>query len=176
MIVLRDAASFVRRVFPWAPLLVGVFMASRAVRPTGAFDVGEHLPTFSTPLLDGTSFELTAEPGEVVVLNFWASYCGPCREEAPLLTALGERGVRVIGLPVEDASEQALRAAAQSFGMTFPIARSNRALVERFRVHTVPTTYVVAADGAVVFSRVGKLRADDLDDALALAEKRAPRR
>lgn len=173
MSLLRDVASFVRRVFPWALLFVGVFVVSKAVKPTGAFGVGERLPSFTAKLLDGTSFELKGKPGEVVVLNFWASYCAPCREEAPLLSALGDRGLKVVGLPVEDASDDSLRAAAKSFGMTFPIAKSDPKLVELFKVRTVPTTYVVAADGAVVLSRVGKVQADDLDDALTLAKKRA---
>lgn len=162
----------VRRALPWALLFVGVFYVTKISRPAGRFQVGEHLPQFSAQLTDGSRFTLPEKPGTPMIVNFWATYCGPCREEAPLLSAAHQRGVQVIGLCTEsDAPREALQKAAAGFGMTYPIAIGDNALLQRFRIDTVPTTYVLAPDGAIVLSRVGKIGASELQDALALANK-----
>jgi cytochrome c biogenesis protein CcmG, thiol:disulfide interchange protein DsbE len=172
MTAVSSTLQLLRRALPWVVLFVGVFVLSKAVRPAAAFRVGEHLPEFRAELLDGTEFVLPKRPGRPLIVNFWATYCGPCREEAPLLANAERRGANVIGLSVEtSASREQLDSAARRFGMTYPIALGNLALLRQFQIDTVPTTYVLAHDGEIVLSRVGKIGRSELDDALALAEK-----
>ncbi len=173
MDALLSIARVVRRILPWALLFVGVFWMSKAVRPTGTFHVGEHLPPFSARLTSGSKFVLPEKPGHVMVVNFWATYCGPCREEAPYLAAAAQRGVNVVGIATDSVSRDALTHAAHDFGMSYPIAFGNEPLLKLFHIHTVPITYVLAPDGSIVLSRVGALQKSELDDALALAEKNA---
>jgi cytochrome c biogenesis protein CcmG, thiol:disulfide interchange protein DsbE len=170
-----DAPSTVlrwsRRALPWVLLFVGVFWFSRNVRPTASFAVGERLPAISAELSDGTHLSLDGvrAPGQVLVLNFWASYCAPCRTEAPLLSAAHARGVRVVGLSVDSDNDE-MRKAVRALGINYPVGRSDDAIVKRFHLRSVPTTYVLAPSGAIVLSRVGAVTKDELDAALQSAK------
>jgi cytochrome c biogenesis protein CcmG/thiol:disulfide interchange protein DsbE len=162
-----------RGVLPWIALIAGVVWFSRNVRPSAPFAAGQSLPSIEASLVDGSHFTLEGAPGEVVVLNFWASYCAPCREEAPLLTALHEGGVRVVGLSVEAFEPARVQAIATSLGMRYPVGLSNNVLAQKLSLRSVPTTYVIAADGSIVLSRVGGISERELEDAVAAARKRS---
>lgn len=169
---MESLISFVRRALPWALLFVGVFWFSRNVKPVATFAKGERLPVVSAELSDGSHFQLDGAPGQVLVLNFWASYCAPCRFEAPLLSAAAAHGVRVVGLSVDSANQSELMRAAREFGITYPVGRSDEALMQRLRVRSVPTTYVLSPSGTIVLSRVGAVGEAELDDALRAAKRR----
>lgn len=105
-------------------------------------------------LLDGGRFDLSEARGNVVLLDFWASWCSPCLTELPHLQALWERhartGLVAIAVNAEEPEALARKTAAQ-LGLTLPIGLYNENLEERFRVRTLPT--VIAID------RQGRLRA-----------------
>ncbi len=162
-----------RGALPWILLFGGVLWLSRGVRPSAPFASGQSLPAISAQLTDGSRFELDGAPGEVLVLNFWASYCGPCREEAPLLRALHERGVRVVGLSVEAFEPARVQEIATRLGMSYPVGLSNAELSQRLSLRSVPTTYVIAKDGAIVLPRVGAVSERELEDAVASALERS---
>jgi len=122
--------------------------------------VGREAPTFSLPALDGSgNVDLASFEGNVVVVNYWASWCVECRQEHPALLAAWnryrERGVVFVGVDFEDSAGDARRYAAQMGGdwplVSDPGSRSAIA----YGVFGVPETYVLAADGTVVAKRVG---------------------
>jgi len=171
--------SILRRAAPWVLLVAGIYWLSG---PAGSgsqaeFPLGGRLPEVAIDLADGSRLVVPAQGGvsEVLVLNFWASYCAPCRAEAPLLSSLHAREagkVRVIGLGIEDVPEAKLLHAAADLGMRYPIAAANLALLNRLRVRALPTTYVIARDGVIVLSRVGEVKERELEDAIASAKRR----
>lgn len=116
---------------------------------------GELAPDFSIPLLgdDGT-FVLSEHRGETVVINFWGSWCGPCREEAPMLQRTYQdylgRGVRFIGIAVGDTEASAL-AFINSFGITYPNVLEITGELERsYKTNgIVPQTMVVNRRGEI---------------------------
>lgn len=163
----------IRRALPWLALAVGVLWAARSASPAAHFPVGGKLPAFSAELSDGSAFTLTATPDQVLVLNFWASYCAPCQAEAPVLSAAQTSEVRVLGLSVEPTPLAQLVHQARGLGMHFPVGSAGGALVQRFQIRAVPTTYVVARDGVIVLSRVGAITSSELQTALAAARRRA---
>ena len=162
-----------RGVLPWLLLFGGVLWFSRGVRPSAPYASGQTLPAISALLADGSSFELDGAPGEVLVLNFWASYCAPCREEAPYLSALHERGVRVVGLSVEAFEPARVQEIATHLGMSYPVGLADTTLAQRLSLRSVPTTYVIAKDGAIVLSRVGAVSQRELEAAVATARERS---
>jgi cytochrome c biogenesis protein CcmG/thiol:disulfide interchange protein DsbE len=150
-----------------------VFWAARSVAPAAHFPVGSKLPVFTAQLSDGTSYTLSTGPQQVVVLSFWASYCAPCRAEAPLLSAAQARDIRVLGLSVESMPLSDIGLHARALGMRFPVGSADDELVRRFQIGAVPTTYVIAPDGVIVLSRVGAISSSELETALASARRRA---
>jgi cytochrome c biogenesis protein CcmG/thiol:disulfide interchange protein DsbE len=122
--------------------------------------VGKPAPTFSLARLGGGGrVDLASLRGQVVVVNFWASWCAACREEHPHLLAAweryGERGVVLIGVDFEDTKRAALAYAAEMGGdwplVTDPGSRTAIA----YGVFGVPETFVIAPDGTVTAKKVG---------------------
>lgn len=113
--------------------------------------------------LDGESFRLADYQGKVVVLDLWATWCGPCRLEVPHLVAIGneygERGVEVIGLSTEnpDEASELVRAFAREFNINYKLGWTNpqvRQLIG-FGGGVIPQTLVIARDGTVVMHHAG---------------------
>jgi len=166
---LRLAWARLRRATPWLALAIFVWWGTQSLGPGAAFPVGGELPQLSAELADGSRFSLQQASGQIVVLNFWASYCEPCRREAPYLSDVQAGDVRVVGLSVEPFSPADVAAQASRIGMRYPVGVADEALLSRFRVQSVPTTYVIGKDGKIVLSRVGGLAKRELEAAIAAA-------
>ncbi len=116
-------------------------------------------PEFSVKGMDGKAVNLAAARGNVVLLNFWATWCGPCRMEVPDLVALqtkyGER-LQVIGLVVDDEDEAAVRAFAKRYSINYPIAMATSEMRIKFGgVPALPTSFIIDAQGRVVQKHIG---------------------
>lgn len=114
--------------------------------------------------------------GKVVVLNFWASWCQPCRQEAPTLERfskqLGSRGV-VLGATFQDSSSDSLSFARQ-YGMTYPNVRDvSTKLAEKYGTKQLPETFVLDGRGRIVDRRRGEIDMGFLQSAVAKAERGA---
>jgi len=146
----------------------------RFVEGTPAGDVippGERqsAPEFSGTLLDGDDFSSTELAGDVAVLNFWGSWCAPCRVETPefqeVYAEVADDGVQFLGLNVKD-QEQFARAFVDSKAITFPSLydpKGEVALAFRdYPAGTIPSTIVLDRDGKVAAVYTGEVRQDDL--------------
>ncbi|MDP9339649.1 MAG: TlpA family protein disulfide reductase [Acidobacteriota bacterium] len=116
-------------------------------------------PEFAAKGMDGKTVSLAAARGKVVLLNFWATWCGPCRLEVPDLVALqakyNER-LQVIGLVVDDGDQAAVRAFAKRYGVNYPIAMATSEMRLRFGgVPALPTSFIIDAQGRVVQKHIG---------------------
>lgn len=121
--------------------------------------LGRPAAPFSLPLFDGGRFALDAHRGKVVVINFWASWCVPCREEAPLLEAAWrayrDRGVVLVGVNFQD-TEAAARAFIAEFGLTFPNGPDpGGRLAIDYGVYGIPELFFVGRDGQITYKHVG---------------------
>lgn len=129
------------------------------VSVSGVAEVGAAAPQFSAPALDdpGRQIALADFRGDVVVLNFWASWCGPCREEFPILADLNEiAGVTVVGLThLDHATDAQNFAAAQD--ATWVLAQDPRPspIAQAYGVNAVPQTFVIDPDGVIVYRQFG---------------------
>jgi cytochrome c biogenesis protein CcmG/thiol:disulfide interchange protein DsbE len=133
---------------------------------------GDHpAPDFEMPALSGGgSISLDDFRGTVVVLNFWASWCGPCRLEAPALQATWEayrdRGVRFLGVDYRD-DRAAARAFIDEFGITYPsVFDPAGKLAFDYGLLGVPTTFIIDGQGQIRFRFTGYLNGQVLRRAL----------
>jgi len=147
-------------------LLAFAFLSPQGGRP----QQGEAAPDFNFVSFDGADISLSDLGGQVVVLNFWASWCGPCRQEAPELQEVWEsykgRGVVFVGLSYQDA-EEASRAFIEEFGITYPNGVDSTKIARRYGLTGVPETFVIDAEGKVAWFYVGEVQADELAQRLA---------
>ena len=163
-----------RRLIVAAWLVAGVaaliaFLTVSVARPQSPVDtpiVGRPAPAFDLETLDGGRLSLAELRGSAVVLNFWASWCIPCREEAPLLTAAdanyGPRGVRVLGVVYQDSAENT-RDFMRRYGQTYPglLDPDGRTAID-YGVFGIPETFFIDASGVVRSRQVGALTEAEL--------------
>lgn len=135
-------------------------------RPVDTPIVGRPAPVFDLETLDGGRLSLGDLRGSAVVLNFWASWCIPCREEAPLLTAAdatyGSRGVRVLGVVYQDSAASA-RDFMRRYGQTYAgLLDANGRTAIDYGVYGIPETFFIDAAGVVRARYVGPLTEEEL--------------
>jgi thiol-disulfide isomerase/thioredoxin len=116
-------------------------------------------PQFSLKSLDGDTVALSDLKGQVVMINFWATWCGPCRQEMPHLEALHQRygnlGFTLLGVNVEDNPEGATKF-LQETPVSFPILFDPKNEVSKlYKVIAMPSTVLVARDGSMRFIHHG---------------------
>lgn len=129
-----------------------------------ALDVGTSPPEIGLTAFDGSRVSLPALRGKVVVVDFWASWCAPCKQEMPVLESLYKRfkaqGLVIVGVSVDND-----RANAQRFirevGVSFPIVHdADHSVAGRFKPPKMPTSYVIDKTGKIRFIH-GGYRSED---------------
>ena len=138
--------------------------------------VGATAPDYGAIELDGDSIRLADLRGDVVLLNVWATWCHPCREEIPALQALHEqhagRGLQVVGVSVDAgglADADRVRAFADEFGVTYPIwLDPNERVAREFFTIGVPTTVLIGRDGLIRWRHTGPIREGDREATRAI--------
>jgi cytochrome c biogenesis protein CcmG/thiol:disulfide interchange protein DsbE len=138
--------------------------------------IGKPAPAFTFTGLDGTTVTNADLAGRPYVVNFWASWCGPCRQEHGSLRAFWERyrdkGVALLGVLYND-SPGAARAFQQELGGDWPLFEENELATVNFGVRGPPETYVVDQNGIIVDKFTGRVGPGQLEDAIA-RETRLP--
>jgi cytochrome c biogenesis protein CcmG, thiol:disulfide interchange protein DsbE len=133
--------------------------------------VGTIAPDFTVADLDGNPIRLADLRGRPVVVNFWASWCGPCVEEFPLLADAAKRhgagGLAIVGIVYQDRSE-----AARTFmlrnGASWPAAMDpGERVAAAYGILAPPETFFIGRDGTIVARHIGQLSANTLADELA---------
>jgi thiol-disulfide isomerase/thioredoxin len=126
--------------------------------PGEAVEVSGPMPAISSPALERGTVAPKTYRGEVVVVNFWASWCGPCRKEQPGLERLwaeyGERGTQFLGVNFRD-DPAAARAYLDEFDVTYPSVADDGLIAHRFRVPYLPATVLVDRSGQMRYRLLG---------------------
>lgn len=139
------------------PLLLFVVLF-QAVGYLRAPSLPEQAPGFSLRTPEGDVITLEQFRGQTVVLNFWATWCGPCRLEAPSFDtfATNNPDIAVLGL-AQDPKPALVRASAKKLGIHYPVLLADRETLEAYSVTTFPTTVIVDAEGNVSTAHTGLL-------------------
>jgi len=146
-------------------LLTACLISLMCISLAGAATVKGPAPNFTLKSMGGKNLKLSEMTGNVVLINFWASWCGPCREEMPLLNALHKKyqplGFTVLGVNVEENVDGA-RGFLKNVPVDFPILLDNTNEVSKqYKVVAMPTTVVVDRDGNMRFLHEGYKPGDE---------------
>ncbi len=141
-------------------------MVAAAGRPASV-ERDQLAPLFDLPTITGQHMALGDTAGDVVLVNFWATWCAPCREEMPVIEAAqqkyGPRGFKVLSVNVQEPSG-VVTDYIREVGVTFPILLDQEGSVTRsYRVQTLPRNFFLARDGRVVRIHPGELTPETIE-------------
>jgi len=143
-------------------LIAGIRMArnNRENGPAKGQLIGQLAPDFDLPTLDGKDLKLSGLRGKAVLLNFWATYCGPCKIEMPWFVELqkeyGPQGFQIVGVAMDDASTEDIAKFAKEMGVNYPILLGKESVGQSYGgVSVLPTTFFVDRDGKLIAREFG---------------------
>jgi len=147
-----------RMLKDWAVALtlgIAVFLGIQLLQPKP--QIPDIAPDFSVKTLQGETIALSALKGRTVVLNFWATWCGPCKQEAPAFSAFASAHpeIPVLGLSVDDGPKARVQRTVREWNMNYPVAIIKPALQAKYDVSILPTTVVIGPEGKVKNVHVG---------------------
>ncbi len=147
---------------------IAVLIAWVLLRPPSADHKGNTglrpAPDFTLTDLSGSKLSLSAYRGKVVLLDFWATWCAPCKEEIPhfvdMQNRYGPRGLQIIGVSMDD-DDKPVREFQQQFKMNYPVAVGTTQLAGQYGgVLGLPITFVVDREGRIVSRHIGQTNAE----------------
>ena len=153
----------------FALMAFGLANRSPATGRSGETRVGKPAPSFSMPLLGGGQFSSEDHLGSPMIINFWASWCPPCRVESPGFERVWQtvsegQGIQLVGVDIQDTEEEALAYVYGSSDSPFRTGRDTDGKITiEYGVIGLPVTFFVSADGVVEGRWVGALPEDRLE-------------
>ncbi len=157
-------------------IALGIYIGYHKARRPGAF-LTSHLtqsspaPDFSLESLDGKTMRLSDFRGKAVLLNFWATWCGPCKIEMPWFVDLqkeyGSQGLQIVGVAMDDASKEDIGKFAKEMGVNYPILIGKEAVGDQYGgVPALPESFLISRDGKIMDKIIGLRGKAEIEDAI----------
>ena len=151
---------------PRLPVTAATF-ALLALTPIVA--IARPAPSFTVKTLEGKALKSSDLRQKPVIVDFWATWCGPCRASMPHLSAMQTRyekqGLTVIGLSVDESGPQGVKKFANQLGVTFTLAMANDDVLDAYGpIRSIPTTFFINRKGDIVRRVVGYIDGETMED------------
>jgi thiol-disulfide isomerase/thioredoxin len=156
-----------------AMLYFGFHMARRA-GPPPRITKSAPAPDFTLQSLDGTNLRLSDLRGKAVLLNFWATWCSPCKIEMPWFIELqkqyGSQGLQIVGVAMDDSSTEDIEKFAKDMGVNYPVLLGKEAVGEAYGgVPALPESFFIGRDGKIVDKIIGLRGKAEIEDSIKRA-------
>jgi thiol-disulfide isomerase/thioredoxin len=160
-----------------AMLYFGFHMARRSAPP--AITKSGPAPDFTLQSLDGKSMRLSDFRGKAVLLNFWATWCGPCKIEMPWFIELQKQyqaqGLQIVGVAMDDSSKEDIAKFAQEMGVNYPVLIGKEAVGDAYGgVPALPESFFIGRDGKIVDKIIGLKGKSEIEDSIKKALNTEP--
>lgn len=153
-------------------LYFGFHMARRSNDPgVSRITKSGPAPDFTLDTLDGKSMRLSDLRGKAVLLNFWATWCGPCKIEMPWFVELqkqyGSQGLQIIGVAMDDSGKDEIAKFAKEMGVNYPVLLGKEAVGDEYGgIPALPETFFIGRDGKIVDRIIGLKGRAEIEDAV----------
>jgi len=161
-------------------LFIGFHMARRSTpgRTPGSTKLAT-APDFTLESLDGKNVRLSDLRGKAVLLNFWATWCGPCKIETPWLVEMqdkyGSQGLQVVGVAMDDSGKDDIAKFAKDMGMNYPVLLGKEAVGDDYGgVPALPESFFISRDGKIVDKIIGLRGKAEIEDSIKKALNSEP--
>jgi len=158
-----------------AMLYLGFHMARRS-GPGEALGIRKSgpAPDFTLESLDGKSVRLSDLRGKAVLLNFWATWCGPCQIETPWLVEFqnqyGSQGLQVVGVAMDDSGKDDIAKFAKDKGVNYPVLLGKEAVGDAYGgIPALPESFFIGRDGKIVDKIIGLKGRSEIEDSIKMA-------
>jgi thiol-disulfide isomerase/thioredoxin len=159
-----------------AGMLYFGFSMSRRSGPTHPLGMahGTPAPDFSLDSLDGQSLRLSDLRGKAVLLNFWATWCGPCKIEMPWFIELqkqyGPQGLQIVGVAMDDSGKEDIAKFAKEMGVNYPVLLGKEAVGDAYGgVPALPESFFIGRDGKIVDKIIGLKGRGEIEESIRKA-------
>lgn len=143
--------SFLKKILVFVLCMAGLFLLAQCGKEKKSLT--SSAPDFTLKTLDGQEITLSQLKGKTVLLDFWATWCGPCRESIPHLIQLYHRyrqnGFELIGMDVGESDVEAVRRFVKSMDIPYPIVVTPDDVAKRYRVSGIPATFLIDKEGNI---------------------------
>jgi thiol-disulfide isomerase/thioredoxin len=170
-----------------AAIAIMLLIGKRLSRPPGAGPsyssaramLGKPAPDFALQSLDGKTVHLSDFRGKAVLLNFWATWCEPCKIEMPWFVELqkeyGPRGLAIVGVAMDDSGKDTIAQFAKEMGVNYPVLLGKEAVGDEFGgMPYLPTTFYIDRGGYIVQQVAGLKGRGEIEDYIKQALNHAP--
>lgn len=148
--------------------------ASASDAPFSSISVSKPAPDFTLQSLSGQNMRLSDLRGKAVLLNFWATWCAPCKIEMPWFVDLqneyGSQGLQIVGVAMDDSSKEDIAKFAKDMGVNYPVLIGKEAVGEEYGgVPALPESFFIGRDGKIVDKIIGLKGKAEIEDAVKKA-------